>query len=190
LASYQSFVKKEVVAGADPDDAHARLTAFVASEIGAPGESAADAKDPGRKGLLSRLTEGLFMRPAWVAAALVILAAGVLWWAPWTPDEIVLRGRTTSDVSQPLTLSTPRALSGGGIRLEWTPMPVAESYQVVLYDKEFNEVARFEPTNETTLDIDRSMLPADAPGVLIWRVVALQRGDEIGASDPAPLELQ
>jgi len=190
LASYQSFVNEEAVAGADPDDAHARLTAFVASEIGAPQETAAGAKGPTRKGFLSRVTEGLFMRPAWVAAALVVVAAGVLWWAPWTTDETVLRGSKPADVSQPLVLSEPQKLSAGGVRLEWTSMSGADSYQVVLYDKDFNEIARLEPTNRTTLDIDRSMLPSDSPGSLVWRVVALQRGDEIGASDPAFLELR
>jgi hypothetical protein len=188
LASYQSFVKEEAAEGADPDDAHNRLTAFVASEIGPPPETAAGAKGPTRKGFLSRVTEGLGMRPAWAAAALVVVVAGVLWWAPWTPDETVLRGSKPADVLQPLVLSEPQNVSAGAVRLEWTPMSGADSYQVVLYDKDFNQVARLEPTKSTTLDIDRSMLSADTPSRLNWRVIALQRGDEIGASDPASFE--
>jgi hypothetical protein len=69
-------------------------------------------------------------------------------------------------------------------------MAGADSYQVRLYDKNLNEIERLEPTYETTLIIDRSMLPVETPTELIWRVVALKRGDEIGSSDPAPLELQ
>jgi hypothetical protein len=68
-------------------------------------------------------------------------------------------------------------------------MPGADSYQVVLYDKNFHQVARLQPTNKTEMDISRSMLPADAQPVLTWQVIALQRGDEIRASDPASFEL-
>jgi hypothetical protein len=193
LASYKAFMKEEIVAGADPNDAHARITAFLESEIGAPRETmekAARAKDPDRNGIFSSLTRVFYLRPAWVAALLVIVAAGVLWWRPWTSDRIVLRGPTPDGVVQPPTLSSPQLLSGGGIRLEWTPMAGADSYQVLLYDIDFDAIARLEPTTETTFVINRAMLPGDTPSTLIWRVVAIQRGDEIGASDPASFELQ
>jgi len=192
LASYQAFMKEETVAGADPEAAHTRLTAFVESEIGVTreeGESPARSSDPPRKGLLSRVTGTFFMRPAMAAAALVIVAAGVLWWRPWAPEEIVLRGSTPAGEIQPLVLSAPQILSEDEVVLDWTPMDGADSYQVHLYDEDLNTIVLFEPTVETTLVISRSVIPADAPGVLIWRVVALQKGDEIGSSDPVFLQI-
>lgn len=193
LASYQAFMNEEKVAGSDPDDAESRLTAFLASKIGAPRdviEVDAGVKDATRQRLMPRIVEGFFRRPAMVAALLVIIAAGVLWWRPWIPDQTVLRGPSQGDVSQPLTLSAPQKLSEGTVRLEWTPMAGADGYQVRLYDKSLNEIARLEPTSVTALIIDRSMLPVDAPDEMIWRVVALDGGDDIGSSDPAPLELR
>ncbi len=192
LASYQAFMKEEIIAGSDPDDAHVRLTAFLASKIGAPSAAAevvTGEKDSARKGFFPRIAETFFLRPAWVAALLVIIAAGILLWRPWTPDRIVLRGPSQGGVSQPLTLSPPQKLSGGDIQLEWTPMAGADSYQVRLYDRDLNGIARLEPTVEATLIIDRSMLPVETPNELIWCVVALRGGDEIGSSDPAFLEL-
>jgi hypothetical protein len=193
LASYQTFIKEEMVAGADPDDAKVRLTAFLSSEIGAPREAVDEvpgAKEPLQRGLLPRFMKTLFMRPAWVAALLIIIAAGILWWRPWTPDETVLRGPSRRGVSQALTLSAPQRLSGGGIRLEWTPMAGADNYQVRIYDNNLNEIARLEPESGTSLIIDLSLLPVDTPDEVIWRVVALEGGDEIGSSDPASLVLR
>jgi hypothetical protein len=193
LASHQAFMKVESVAGADPDNAGLRLNAFLASEIGTPREKAGfafDPKAPSLKRFLSRLTASFFMRPAWITALFAIIAAGLLLWRPWESEPTVLRSSRSTDVLRPLTLSAPQALSGGRFRLEWTPMAGADSYSVRLYDMELNAITQLEPTSVTVLVIDRSMLPADTPNVLIWRVVALQRGDEIGLSDPAHLKLQ
>jgi len=193
LASYQSFRKEEFVAGSNPDDARERLTAFVASEAGTPQDKTpfeVGEKAPGRVGFISRIM-GIFpMRPALATVLLVMVAALVLLWRPWTPDRIVLRGTPRESASQPLTLGAPQILSEGSIRLEWTPMAGVDSYQVRFYDKELKEIARLEPTRETALTIDRSMLPAEKPDRLIWRVYALQRGDEIGSSDPASIDLR
>ena len=193
LASYRAFIREEFVAGYDPDDAHERLTAFVRSEIGTPREktgSRAAESAPGRGGLLSRIM-GIFpRRPAWAAALLVVVAALGIWWRPWTPDRIALRGTQREGASQPLTLSAPQRLPEGSIRLEWTPMTGADTYQVRLYDKGLKEIARLDPTSETGLIIDRSALLAATPDQLIWRVFALRRGDNIGSSDPASLGLR
>ncbi|UCF06039.1 MAG: hypothetical protein JSV33_03130 [bacterium] len=194
LASYQGFLNEEITAGSDPDEADARLTAFLASEIGVLREEVRDAagtKDHAWKDFLPRIMKTFYLRPAWVAALLVIIAAGVygvLWWHPWTPDKTVLRGPSQAEVSQPLTLSTPQRISGEGVRLEWTPMAGADAYQVRFYDRNLNEIVRLEPTNETALIVGRSMFPAQLPAKLIWRVVALEQGDEIGSSDAASLE--
>jgi hypothetical protein len=193
LASYRAFMKAEIIAGSDPDDADTRLTAFLTSKIGAPQDATEDvtgAEDLSRKGFLPRIIEGFFMRPAWVAALLLIIVAGVFLWRPWTSEQTVLRGSSQVGVPQPLTLSAPQKLPGDRVRLEWTPMAGADSYQVRLYDKYLNGIARLEPTHETELIIDRSMLPIETPDELIWRVVALKRGDEIGSSDPASLVLR
>jgi len=190
LASYRAFMREEAVAGTDPENADARLTAFLASKIGAPGQAAATAKNESvSKRLLSCFTQAVSLRPVWVSALLVIVAAGLWWWQPWTQDRTVLRGSTPAALPQPLGLKAPEKLSGGATRLEWTPMTGADSYQVCIYDRDLKMVSRLRPAHETTLVVDRSMLPADAPSTLIWRVVALERGDEIGWSDPAPLEL-
>jgi hypothetical protein len=196
LASYKAFMKEEILEGSDPDDADARLSAFIASMTAAPRDevqAAPSAEDSTRKGILPQIMETFLMRPVWVTALLVVIAAGiygVLWWRPWTPYRTVLRSPSPVGVSQPLALSAPQELSGGRVLLEWTPMDGADSYQVRLYGGDFNGIALLEPTSETTFVIDRSLLPADTPDVLIWRVFAFRRGDEIGSSDPASLELR
>lgn len=189
LASYRAFVREEAATGADPENADSRLTAFLASKIGAPGEAAANKKEPLSKRLLSRFTQTASLRPVWVSAVLVIVAASLWWWQPWTEDRTVLRGTKPAAFHEPLDLKAPQKLSRGAVRLEWMPMPGADSYQVCIYDQDLQTVCRLEPTRETTMVVDRHMLPADTPSALIWRVVALERGDEIGWSEPAPLEL-
>jgi hypothetical protein len=194
LASYQAFLKEEITTGSDPDEADARLTSFLESELGVLRKDrvAADEMDQAGKGFLPRITKTFYLHPVWIAALLVIIAAGlygIFRWHPWTPEKTVLRGPSQADTSEQLTLGIPQKLSGGGIRLEWTPMAGADGYQVRFYDKGLNEIIRLEPTNETTMIVDRSMFPARAPVELIWRVVALEQGDEIGSSDAVSLEI-
>lgn len=164
-----------------------RLTAFVESEIGVRRETGNRAARA--KGLWSHVTDLFYLRPALAAASLVIIAVAMWWWQPWAPEEIVLRGSTPAGDTQSLVVSAPQVLSEGEVFLEWTPMAGADSYQICFYDEGLNTIARLEPTVETALTVDRSTLPTDIPDVLIWRVVALQRGDEIGTSDPAFVQL-
>ena len=58
------------------------------------------------------------------------------------------------------------------------------------YGNDLGEIARLDPVTGTTAVVLKSQLPPNMPSTVLWRVVALHNGDEIGVSPPAPLDLQ
>lgn len=187
LLSFQAFLEAEKVPGSDPVDAETRLGEFIKASIDkqSPGTSERVVVEE-RPGFLSEFLQGLFRRPVWVTAALLIVAAGMLWWKPWVEDPLVLRGTIPAETKSPLELAAPQALDDGSLLLSWSPFDSVDIYEVRLYDESLSELARFGPLTETTLVLTRSMLPEDAPSAMLWRVVALDEGDEVAASRPAP----
>jgi len=187
LTSYQAFIVADSPAGADLDDADARLTRFLQGQF-RPAEPTPYSADttPGDDGFFARLKGAFFPRPAWVAAAVLVVAA-VVWWQPWNVAEPPAL-RSTSSTSF-LEMAPPQTLSRGVVRLSWEATASADEYQVVLYNQELEEIARLAAGPETTYDVARDALPAGAPAVLICRIAALQEGDEIAESAPIPLEI-
>lgn len=199
LLIYRAFLKAEAVPGANPSDAEARLSAFIQSKIdstslvtatngnisGAP----VTVEAPERKGFLASVTGALFLRPACITVALVLIAAGLLWRQPWIVDKPVLRGTSPAvETGNSLDLATPQLQDNGSVRLAWQPFAGADSYQVCIYDQDLTELIRLAPVSEPTIDLRRSMLPSGAPESLLWSVIALDGGDKIAISPPALLK--
>ncbi len=189
LLSFQAFLGAEEIPGSDPVDAGERLSSFIQSKIAKTlSDTSMSGAAPDHPGFLAEVVQSLFRRPVWVMASLVIVAAGMLLWKPWVEDPLVLRGTISAETGTPLDLAAPRALEDGSTQLSWVPLDGADSYEVRLYDESLSEIARFGPVTETTFILDHSMLPVDAPDAMLWRIVALEEGDEIALSQPAPLE--
>jgi hypothetical protein len=188
LLLYQRFLTAGEASGADADAADAHLAEVMKSAI-----DRADISNevPESNGLLERIVKGMFTRPVWATAAVVLVAAvALVWWQPWKEDGIVLRSDMASLPGAPhLSLGPVEALADGGMRLTWTPVEGAEGYVIKIRTSDLAEIARFGPVADTSFVIYRSMLPPEAPPVVLWRVVALRYGDEIGRSRPASLEL-
>ncbi|MFQ5512437.1 MAG: hypothetical protein ACE5EO_11385 [Candidatus Krumholzibacteriia bacterium] len=182
VLQYQAFLEAGAIAGSDPAEADARLRAFVQSVVPSAGPPQ---PSPPRR-FLSAVRAGM-LRPAWVAAALVVVIAGTMWWRPWVEPQRVLR--TAPRSSGIIALDAPQPVDEGGVRLSWQGVEGADAYQVRLYGADLAEIARLDPVSDTTLVVPRSALPDGRPTTLIWRVLALSEGDEIIASRPAFLEL-
>ena len=199
LLIYRAFLKAEVVPGANPSDAETRLSTFIQSKIDSTSSVTAangnisgtpvTEETPGRKEFLISIARALFLRPTWITAALVLIAAGLLWWQPWIVDKPVLRGTSLAvETRNSLALATPQPQDDGSLRLAWQPFAGADSYQVYIYYQDLTELIRLAPVSEPTIDLRHSMLPSGAPENLLWSVIALDRGDKIAASPPALLK--
>jgi hypothetical protein len=187
LASYQAFIVAEPADSAKLADAEARLKEFLHRRIGT-GEPSTPQGDPrpGEGGFLARLKAAFYPAPAWVAAALIAVAA-VAWWQQWkSTEQPALRSVSPTSL---IELALPQPISGGAVRLDWEANEAADGYVVVLYSLELEEIARLDAGRETSLDLTRAALPQDAPQVLICRIAALKDGDEIAESAPVPLNI-
>jgi len=173
LASYRSFVRATVAAGADPDDAEPRLMqAFIR----------AIATTPRVRPRRLRLAKGSAWRPAFALAGVLVAVVG-LWRfgetrRPGAAEPPVLRGEAAA-VPAPLPLAV-RVLADGRLLLAWRRQPAAEQYRVALHGADLAEAARVEAGNDTTVSVSRG-------AARFWRVIALRGGDEIGSSALAPL---
>jgi hypothetical protein len=187
LASYQAFIVGEPADADNLADAETRLMEYIHRQTGA-GEPPKPQGDPrtGEGGVLARLKATFFPAPAWVAAALVVVAA-VAWWQPWkTTGQPALRSVSRTSL---IEIAQPQPTAGGAVRLDWEAAEAADGYRVVLYDRELKEVVRLDAGTETSLDLTRAALPDGAPRLLICRIAALKDGDEIAESAPVPLDL-
>jgi hypothetical protein len=191
LTSYLAFLEADATAGADPAEAESRLAGYLETVTGHSPDRRTETVT-GNDGFISKLTRALFLRPAWAAAALVVVAAGILWWSPWSQPQRVLRDapQGVPGAGTALDLHTPQIQTGGVILLTWEPLEGADAYQVRLYGEDLAEIVRFHPTGAPSLSVDPSTLPGDTPAVVLWRVAALQGGDEISISEPAPLQFR
>ncbi len=122
-------------AGARPDDADARLTAwrerFFAAPDGAPAATPvavrpAEARRSESRGGWATLLAPAW-RPAWAFAALVIVVGGAL--VMMRRPESTLRGGAPAAV----TIEVARWLPDGGVRLAWHGSPDAARFEVRLY---------------------------------------------------------
>jgi len=186
LAAYQAFIVADPTVGASTADAELRLMDFLNERIGSPEPAPPPADDaPGDEGLLARWRGIFVLRPAWIAAALVVVVAAVLWWQPWVVEQPALRSTAESSL---LELLPPEPLPGGAVRIDWEAREGADKYEIILYDSNLAEIIRIEAGPATFFDLTREDLPPGSPSVLICRVAAFQDGDEVAETAPIPLE--
>jgi len=182
LRSYQKFVRADPVAGFSIEVARRELDALIASKVGEP-SSASQKSSTGFWSLLRGLVRPV---PLFVTAAVAVVAAGVLWQQSREPEGIILREESTLQTGAP---RQAEVRPDGSIYLSWAAVPGADAYEVRVYGPGLTEIYRHPDVVETSVVIDRSLLPADLPPTLdlMWRVYALQAGDVVKVSDPSSI---
>ncbi len=193
--AFSSFVEADVAslpAGADTVDADTRLMRFLDDQIGAM-ESPEPLPEPASSGggFFARLVAGFAgfrLRPALVAAAIVVVAAIVVWQtqSPDYQDHPVLRGAGMLPL---IEIPEPPVIAGDTLQIHWEAVEGADGYRFVLFDQELDEFFRAETGPEAAYVLKRQSLPEDAPRVAICRIAALSDGDEIAETAPFPLRL-
>jgi len=206
LHAYREFMSSAAPAGARMEEAEARLFEALEREIGvsiaaserparharmqAPGSRAH--ADRGSRGWLRTLFAPS-RRPVWAAAAMVVVAGGVLLWSGRGPGEApLMRGPdAVSPERGAMTALDPQRLADGTLRLEWTPVAEAESYSVVFQSPDLTEIARVEGLREPRLDLRSGALPAGLPpgDEVLWRAVALRGADPVAQTGAVAVRL-
>jgi hypothetical protein len=179
VASYQAFVTAETVEGSDLERARGMLDARIRADAARWNP----AKSPVRAFWWQTL-----LRPApLLAAGLIVIAAAVFWTQSRQPEPSSLRESTTP--AQAFALDPAQVTGDGDIRLSWSAMKGADQYQVRLYGPDFGEIYRSPSASGTSLEIQRSALPANLPPSLdlTWRVFAISQGDVIATSAPGSI---
>ncbi len=77
------------------------------------------------------------------------------------------------------------------LRIQWNTFPGAQAYEVRFWSHEMREVARhgLGPTNALLLDLEEVWRPVAPARVVHWRVVALEDGADVAASELRTLRL-
>jgi hypothetical protein len=75
------------------------------------------------------------------------------------------------------------------VRLSWRVVNTAGKYIIRIRNADLDEIGLFGPIPDTSFVLGPSLLPPDTPSPVLWRVIALRNGDEIGRSRPASLKL-
>ena len=101
-----------------------------------------------------------FSAPAWVAAAVVLLVAGVALWLPLTPTGETMREGLTSDVR--LIAPADGGLVPAPVTLAWSSIPATRRYDVEILDSA--GVAVFATaTGDTSITVSNTRLLPGAP---------------------------
>lgn len=178
VASYRSFMDAGPVEGSDVGRARDALD----KRIRAAASHWKPAMAPGRSFRWQAL-----LRPAPLLAAGLVVVAAAVFWTSRGPEEGSLRD--SAPEVQSFALNAAEVLPNGSIHLSWSARTGADQYHVRIYGPDFSEVYRSASTADTSLDIDRSALPANLPPTLdlTWRVFALSQGDVIATSAPGSI---
>jgi len=172
-------------AAADPLASAARPgVAYGAPDLAAPGAArSADARGP--FAAPRRAWRGGLWRvpaPVWAAAAVVVVAGGALLWTSRDGGDRrpTLRGARAGA----LRLAPPAVEASGAVRIAWSGHPDAESYAVVLFGPDLEEVARFPVLSDSALTLAPDQLPAALPAgsAVLYRVEARRGGDAVAIS--------
>jgi len=101
---------------------------------------------------------------------------------PGTGGDIEVLGAIEPDPANPV-----RSV----VRIQWNSLLGAESYEVRFFSLDMHEVGRHfaDRRNALVLDLQQVWQPVAPARALLWRVVALRDGDEIGASGVQTLRL-
>jgi hypothetical protein len=184
VRSYREFMQAEAPAGSGIDGARRRLDALIdAKAVETPSVPRPNARPWWR----------MVLRPGPVlaagAAAIVVIAALALWRPSREPGVPVLRD---NPVSQEAALPPADVRPDGSIHLSWAAVAGAERYQVRIYGPDLAEIYRHPDVTETSVVVDRALLPSDLPPRLdlMWRVYALQSGDVVHVSAPGSIRIR
>ena len=186
LQAYRSFLEDAASPARSraESEADATLDGMIRSQFGLPGAESA----PARGGLFSARwrIRTLILAPAAVAAAVVILVL-----ARHDRTEIPAPAYRGSESGAVVRLESVQELADGRIRLTWHALSGADAYQVRVLDTGLNPVLAPAVSADTTAVLGRSELGAAARSEsrLLWRVTALQDGEEIGTSGVEILRL-
>jgi hypothetical protein len=181
--SYQSFVKAAASPDADLEWARRQLAATIRRSAQ---EHPAGAPPSSRLSLRERWS--VLLRPApLVAAAALVVVAAVLWWRGGGPEAPVMRG---GEAAGPGLVLNAAEVTATEIHFSWSAVPGADAYEVRLFDDGLDEVHHAGPVTAPEVVLDRSALPALAPGTsLTWRVLARRGGDVVETSSPASVTI-
>jgi hypothetical protein len=200
LASYEEFLRGAPLPGMDAAAAASKMRASLEDAMRSEGLGRASGAPPAaeRRNLLL-LLKGLLhepgLRPILITGAtavLVLVAAGVvtLRQRSGAEDEALLRGRAAG-IQDPFT---PRvSLEEGRDRMlfAWRPQAGADGYVLLFLRSDMSEAGRLDAGTDTSLGVTVRSLPGGIRSgeVLLWRVVALQDGDELDRSAAAGLRV-
>jgi hypothetical protein len=188
LESCQQFLQAERVPGSGIEgvrgalDAHIREDAARWTPRGMPPATA-----PAAPTVPAATWWRFLLRPVPMAVTgALVIAAGALW-RSLTPEPSAIRQDST--ISEAFVVHPAEISADGAIHLAWNPVDGADHYQVRIYGPDLSEVYRSPNVPETSLTVNRSILPAALPATLdlTWRVFAIVHSDVVGSSGPASI---
>ncbi|MBD3337139.1 MAG: hypothetical protein GF355_16630 [Candidatus Eisenbacteria bacterium] len=179
---------------AELEDAQGRMRAALARAMNdeAQQPSLPRAAPPLWTRMQRALSGGGWWKPALGAAAavaVILTMTELTGRDPSTPSGTI-RGDGAAATPE-LAPAPPRFTPDGGVMLSWEPSPQADAYRVVFSDLGLAEIEAYEADPQASLSLQANDLQSLAPAgaQILWRVVALKDGVEVGASPTATLSL-
>ena len=188
LRAHDDFVgDAPPAAGARLAEAERALGDWIAREIGGVPRPAAPARRKWLDGWWAPAA-----RPALaLACAAAIAGATLLLMQARGPQPVVLRGAGPAARGAVVELLAPE-LVGGAVTLHWRAAREADAYRVRFFSLGLEEIGRAGPTIQTsiTVPLQQAAPGARAGDAVLYRVIALARGDEIAVSALGTLRLR
>jgi hypothetical protein len=198
LASFRDFERSPGGAAARPgeDAAVARLASALEAEIlggGRPAQAPSQSVAPLRGATVDRSRwswRRLFSTLIPAVGAAAVVAGAFLLLREEAPirrhPEPVMRGDGSGQGST-LVGHSPRLLPGGGIEFCWARFPAADGYVLLFLDAGFRETARLAGGDTSSAVSSARLLKLAQGGAVYWQAEALEQGDVVAKSAPAPL---
>lgn len=195
LASYEAFLREGDIPGTKTADARVRMMGALeqAMDQGGLGRVARHRDGGGLLRLVRGLFEGAY-RPivaTGAVAAAVLITAGVLLMDRGAErgGPGLLRGSepTEDRLGATVTVSAGEHVA----RFVWRRYPEADAYALSFLDANLAPVGRIEALADTAIAVPFAALPGGGKSgtVLLWRIAALQDGDEVARSAAAGLRI-
>jgi len=182
LAAYRAFLAEgPPLAGSRPEKAKADIEACIDGMV----HGGAETKSGSRARMRAHTIPKRVLIPGLVtaAAAVVLIFSLHRFSGDDRPRPAPLRGVKSTRVGGATPVARPAVIRDGTVTFSWSRVPDADCYQVLIFDMNLEEVARFEAKNDTILSIRADEI-AQAGGPLLWRIVAYREGDELSRSRP------
>ena len=189
LAMYQSFLE------GNPDLADKEMEARVAAgmhqyilENGTVARNADDVSDRSPVGENRFLNRTGFRSLMGLAAVLVVIVAIDRFVPGHESHDLILRSSDISEADQ-LELSVAILTATGDIRLSWTSVPRADSYNVEILGSDLSVLQTESVSAAPTLDLPAGDIATwqSESASLLWRVTALAKGHVLARSAPRKL---